>query len=78
MPGCVAGRRSVLLFVQGLTPEQDPRRSHVVSDVDQQERQIAAPPQKAGKHDQPADLAEQCRNRVPSLCNEAGHDFGQQ
>ena len=46
-----------MVFVESLSPEQDPSRSHVVSDVDEQECEIAASPQESREHYETADLA---------------------
>jgi len=41
----VSRRSRMMVFVESLSPEQDPGRSYIVSDVDEEQREIAASPQ---------------------------------
>src|SRR5688500_5551965 len=65
-----AGRRSNsgrARLVQRLPAEENPGRPHVVSHVDQEEREVAAAPQQAGENDETTHLAKQRRDGCRAL-----------
>jgi hypothetical protein len=60
----------VLGQVRRLPGDEDARRAHVVPDVDEQDREVAGPPQQPREHDQPAHLGEQRRERLGAVAHD--------
>ena len=62
--------------VRRLPADEDASGAHIVTDVNQQNREIAARPEQAGEDEQSASFRKQRRNRGASLRREAGDHFG--
>jgi hypothetical protein len=62
--------------VRRLPRDEDARGAHVVPHVDEQDGQVARPPEQPGQHDQPARLGEQRDERLAPVAHHAGDHLG--